>query len=219
MPWSERFASFLDEQMDGADAAHDRAHVHRVVTNACRLAEEEGADLRIVRPAAWLHDCVALAKDDPERDQASRRAAEVAVRFLETVGYPADTHDAIRHAIEAHSYSAGIEPETPEARVVQDADRLDALGAIGIARCFMVGGALGNELYHPGDPFCEDREPDDRTYTIDHFYEKLLRLPATMQTAAGRREAARRADIMERYLDGLRTEIRASSDAPAPPSE
>ncbi|PEN12249.1 hydrolase [Longibacter salinarum] len=210
--WPEQFAAFLDEQMNDADAAHDRAHIRRVVTAARALAEREGADLDVVEPAAWLHDCVAMAKDDPERDQASRRAAEVAVRFLKRIGYPEETHEAIHHAIEAHSYSAGIVPETTEARVVQDADRLDAIGAIGIARCFMVGGALESELYNVDDPFCEDRKPDDHTYTIDHFYEKLLGLPETMQTQAGRKEAERRADVMRDYLNDLRREITGVSN-------
>lgn len=207
--WDRRFAAFLDEQMSGADAAHDRAHVRRVVETARRLANEEEADLDVVLPASWLHDCVALAKDDPARDQASRRAADIAVRFLAEAGYDPSTHDAIRHAIEAHSFSAGIEPRSLEAAVVQDADRLDALGAVGLARCFMVGGSLGSQLYHVADPFCEDRDPDDSLYIIDHFYEKLLRLPKTMKTAAGRKEGERRAQFLNVYLDQLRAEIQA----------
>ena len=192
--------------MEG-DAAHDRSHIRRVVVSTQRLAESEEARMEVVLPAAWLHDCVALPKDDPRREQASRLAGDVAVRFLEDAGYPAHTHAAIRHAIEAHSYSAGIAPETVEAAVVQDADRLDALGAIGIARCLMVGGRLDTSLYHPDDPFCETREPEDAAYTIDHFYAKLLRLPETMNTEAGRAEARRRAGVMRGYLDQLRREI------------
>jgi len=208
MTWSERFSAFLNAQMGGADAAHDRAHVRRVVSTAQALAREEGASLDVVTPAAWLHDCVAVAKDDPDRDQASQRAAKIAIAYLDGAGYPEEHHDGIRHAIEAHSYSAGIPPETIEAKVVQDADRLDALGAIGIARCFTVGGALGRTLYAPDDPFCETRPPDDGTYTVDHFYQKLLRLPETMQTPAGRTEAERRATFMRTYLDRLETEVK-----------
>jgi uncharacterized protein len=205
--WTPRFADFLDAQMADADAAHDRAHVERVATTATRLAQQTEADDAIVVPAAWLHDCVVVPKDDPARDAASTRAAEAAGQFLEEAEYPAELIPSIRHAIAAHSYSAGIPPETLEAKVVQDADRLDALGAIGIARCFMVGGALERPLYAPDDPFCDDRPPDDATYTLDHFYDKLLDLPATMQTEAGRAEAERRAAFMRTYLDQLRDEI------------
>ena len=205
--WTEQFEAFLDKQMDGADAAHDRAHIQRVVRTARELAADESAVLDVVLPAAWLHDCVALAKDDPARDQASRKAANAAIRFLSDAGYPEKHHRGIHHAIEAHSYSAGIEPQTLEAAVVQDADRLDALGAVGLARCFMVGGSLGSQLYHPDDPFCNTRPPDDSTYVIDHFYEKLFRLPDTMNTAAGRQEGDRRAQFLQSYLDRLRAEI------------
>ena len=91
--------------------------------------------------------------------------------------------------------------------VSSGADRLDSLGAIGIARCLLVGGRLDRPLCDPDDPFCDQRSPDDASYTLDHFYAKLLKLPATMQTAAGRAEAERRADLMRRYLDDLRQEI------------
>jgi len=150
---------------------------------------------------------VPIAKDSPLRAQGSRLAAETATGFLSANGYPAELLDDVFHAIEAHSYSAGITVRTPEARVVQDADRLDSLGAIGIARCLLVGGRLDRPLCAPDDPFCGERTPDDARYTIDHFYAKLLKLPAGMQTAAGRAEAERRAAVMRRFLDDLRAEI------------
>ncbi|PSQ63125.1 MAG: hydrolase [Bacteroidetes bacterium QH_10_64_19] len=205
--WTDRFADFLDAQAADADAAHDRAHVIRVVTTARRLAEDEEAQMDVVVPAAWLHDCVVVPKDAPDRAEASRRAAEAARTFLKSEGYPEQWIPDIEHAIAAHSYSGDVAPDTTEAKVVQDADRLDALGAIGIARCFTVGGALDQSLYDPNDPFCDDRAPDDDTYTLDHFYAKLLRLPDTMQTEAGRAEAERRAVFLREYLDRLRDEI------------
>jgi uncharacterized protein len=209
--WEDRFAAFLADQMSDADAAHDRAHVERVVTTARRLAQDKRAQLEVVVPAAWLHDCVVISKDDPRRDQAASLAAEVAGAFLSDAGYPERWIDPIEHAIATHSYSGDVSPATPEAKIVQDADRLDALGAVGIARCFMVGGALESALYHPDDPFCADRPPDDKAYVIDHFYTKLLDLPETMQTEAGRREAERRAQFMRSYLDRLADEIDVSS--------
>lgn len=205
--WTDRFADFLDAQAAEADASHDRAHVERVVATARRLARTENAQMDVIVPAAWLHDCVVLPKDAANRAQASRLAADAAGDFLKSEGYPDEWISDIEHAIAAHSYSGDVEPDTTEARVVQDADRLDALGAIGIARCFAVGGALEQFLYDPDDPFCDDRAPDDDTYTLDHFYAKLLRLPDTMQTEAGRTEANRRAAFLREYLDQLRDEI------------
>jgi uncharacterized protein len=207
--WTSRFAAFLDRQDGEADAAHDRAHVERVVTTARRLARHEDARMEIVVPAAWLHDCVVVPKDHPRRDEASVLAAEAAGAFLAEADYPARWIEPIEHAIAAHSYSGNVAPETVEAKVVQDADRLDALGAVGIARCFMVGGALNHAFYDPDDPFCDERPPDDDTYSVDHFYAKLLRLPDTMQTEAGRAAAERRAQFMRTYLDRLADEIDA----------
>jgi uncharacterized protein len=190
-----------------ADAAHDISHVRRVVKNTLYLTDIEKVDKNITLPASLLHDCVAVAKDSPFRNQGSRLAADAAIVFLKEIAYPESLLPAIRHAIEAHSYSAGIAVSSPEAAVVQDADRLDSLGAIGIARCLLVGGRLNRPLWDADDPFCDHREPDDSRYTLDHFYAKLFKLPATMQTQAGREEAERRASLMRDYLENLRFEL------------
>jgi len=205
-PWERRFEQFLDRSM-GADIAHDREHIWRVVRSARALAAAERADLAVVVPAAWLHDCVVAPKDSPLRSRASALAADAAVDFLRQAGYPHADLAAIGHAIVARSFSASIAPRTVEARVVQDADRLDSLGAIGVARCLMLGGAIGRRLYDPSEPFPSARAPDDAANTIDHFYVKLLRLADSMQTHAGRAEARRRTAFMVQFLDQLRGEI------------
>jgi len=189
------------------DGAHDLGHVKRVVALARRIGEAEGADLSVVVPAAWLHDCVSVAKDSPDRPLASRLAAEEGVRFLGGIGYPSEHLDAVHHAIEAHSFSLGKAPETLEARVVQDADRLDAIGAVGIARCFLTGGAMESAMFHPEDPFGREREWDDRAYAVDHFYLKLLTLKGTLHTDSARREAGRRHDFMRGFLEELEREL------------
>lgn len=204
--WETRCAIFLDTQMPG-DAAHDRGHLLRVVALAKRLAHAEGAELAVVVPAAWLHDCVVVPKDSPRRAGASLLAAAAATTFLRESGYPVAYLDAISHAIAAHSFSAGIVPQTLTARVVQDADRLDALGAVGLARCLMLGGALGRPLYHLDEPFPLRRPPDDTAYSLDHFFTKLLKLADSMQTATGRAEAMRRTAFLHEFLAQLADEI------------
>lgn len=207
------------------DPAHDVAHIKRVVRNARYLTDLSKANNLITIPAAWLHDCVQVAKNSEHRHRASRLAADEGCRFLSAHRFPAGLLPAVHHAIEAHSFSAGIEVRSLEAGIVQDADRLDALGAIGIARCLLTGGALGSAVYHPDDPFCQRREPDDRAYMVDHFYAKLFRLPATMQTAAGRDEAQRRVVVMQAYLAELGRELQhtaaglreARVQSPVPP--
>lgn len=197
---------YLSEKMS-ADPAHDLSHVQRVVQNTIRLTESENGNAAVALPAAWLHDCVSVAKDSPLRKQASKLAAEEALRFLSSVAYPPELLEDIYHAIEAHSFSANIDTRTLEASIVQDADRLEAIGAIGIARCFLTGGSMGTPLYNSADPFADHREANDRLYTIDHFYCKLLGLADTMKTAAGKAEAVRRTEYMEAFLARLRDEI------------
>lgn len=200
------FAQFIAAELP-ADAAHDLNHVKRVVKTAKRLCQLESANVQVVVPSAWLHDCVTLAKDDPRRSQSSLLAADKAIAFLKRIDYPQQYHDAIHHAIHAHSFSARVTPETLEAKIVQDADRLDALGAIGVVRCLQVGTALGRPLYHAEDPFCQHREADDSRYTLDHFKQKLFTLADTMQTAAAREEARHRTRVMQDFLDQLAQEI------------
>lgn len=206
--WEGVFEAFLRRKLAGADAAHRVDHVARVVANAKRLAALEGADTAVVVPAAWLHDCVLVAKDSARRGQASRLAAERAVAFLDEVNYPAEYHEAIAHAIAAHSFSAQIPADTLAAKVVQDADRLDSLGAMGLVRCLQTGVAMGTAVYHPTDPFGEtERALDDKAYSVDHFYVKLLKLGEMMQTEHGRMEAAQRTAYLRGFLTQLRTEI------------
>jgi uncharacterized protein len=204
----ERYLAGLD-----GDVAHDLEHIRRVVANAKHLAAAEGARLDVVVPAAWLHDCVVVPKDSPERARASRLAAHEAVRLLGSWGVSDDLLPAIAHAIEAHSFSAGITPLTIEAGVLQDADRLDALGAVGLARVLMLGAELGRPFYVPDDPFCERRQPDDLASSLDHFYTKLLGLAASFTTAAGRAAAERRTQTLQRFLDDLRHELEWTEDA------
>jgi uncharacterized protein len=205
--WEARFAAILAEEQSASDAAHDEGHVRRVVANAKKLAEAEGADFAVVLPAAWLHDCVVIPKNSPQRSSASRLAAERAGAVLRAAGYPGEHIPTIEHAIEAHSFSAGIAPRTLEAKIVQDADRLEALGAVGIARTLITGGANGTPFYDPAEPFPVTRVADDRTSIIDHFFTKLLTLAATMQTVTGRAAAQQRAQFLKQFLTQLGNEI------------
>lgn len=204
-----RWRDILEAQMQGHpfDPAHDLLHSERVALTARTLAAQEGAQLAIVVPAAWLHDCVNIPKDDPRRKEASKLSAERACTLLREHGYPERYLAGIAHAIEAHSYSRGLKPSTIEAQVVQDADRLDGLGAIGVARCFATAGVLRRPFYSLNDPLCETRKPNDALYTLDHFFAKLFKTVETLQTQAGRAEGARRAQRMRAFLDGLHAEI------------
>lgn len=192
----------------GVDSAHDLGHADRVWSNARAIAIGEGHDPSpALMAAAYLHDLVSLPKDHPDRARSASLSAEAAGPVMEALGLSAMDIATARHAIEAHSWSGGIEPRTPEARILRDADRLEALGAIGIARCFAVSGALRRRIVHPDDPFAGGRPLDDGAAALDHFQTKLLRLPEGMLTATGRRMADERAATMRRWLADLAGEL------------
>jgi uncharacterized protein len=171
----------------GSDGAHDISHLHRVWRNAQALLESyPQADRLVVMAGCYLHDLVNLPKNHPDRAMASRRSAALASSELAAQGFPAARIGAVAHAIEAHSFSAAIEAKSIEAQIVQDADRLDALGAVGLARMFYIAGQMGIALAHPDDPLAESRPRDDRAFALDHIEAKLAALPGKMQTAAGR---------------------------------
>jgi len=193
------------------DLAHDLNHVTRVVKTAKWLSQIENGCQEIVVPAAYLHDCFSFSKNHARKSESSTIAADKAIAFLETIEYPAQFFQAIHHAIAAHSFSANICAQTLEAKIVQDADRLDALGAIGIARTFYVGASLDTPMYSPKDPFCGDRQPDDRQFSIDHFYKKILRLEFLIHTESARQEAKIRTQFIRAFLQQLESEIVVNS--------
>lgn len=211
--WEGRLTAWLRSNVAG-DPAHDLNHLMRVWRTARALAVAEGqrpgaapADLLVVLAASLLHDIVNVPKDHPDRSRASRLSADRAEAVLRGMGFSGARLPGVRHAVEAHSFSAGIAPRTVEARLVQDADRLESLGAIGIARCFATSGLMKRALFHGDDPLAEERPLDDLQYALDHFEAKLLRLPETMQTEAGRRRAQDRAAFLLTFRSRLVTEI------------
>lgn len=191
-----------------ADGAHDLGHVARVWTNARKIAlEEPGVDWPVLEAAVWFHDLVNLPKDSPDRARASGLSAEAAVSFLRGDGFAEDKLQAVSHAIAAHSFSARIPPETAEARILQDADRLEALGAIGLARMFLISGRMGGGIVDMDDPMALHRPLDDKRFALDHLEVKLLGLPATMQTRTGRLMAEERAEWMMSFRTRILAEI------------
>jgi uncharacterized protein len=205
--WDALFAAKARELYPSSDPSHDFLHIRRVVTAAIKFAREEGADLNVVLPAAYFHDFVNVPKNDPRRAQASTLSGIAAVEYLQSVNYPAEFFDGIKHAITTHSFSANIPCETIEAKVVQDADRLDGLGAIGIARCFSTSTIMGRPYYSEEDMLAELRAPDDKLFAIDHFFVKLFKTAETLQTNSARAEGARRVQFMKTYLQQLKSEV------------
>lgn len=162
--WQQRFEHWILTHHAQEDAAHDLSHFRRVWATATRLAAGEvEVDRLVLLTACYFHDIVSLPKNHPERSRSSMMAAEKTLAILQSsfTDFPADRYAAVSHAIEAHSFSAAIPPRTLEAKIVQDADRLESLGAIGLARVFAVAGALNTILFDADDPFADRRALDD----------------------------------------------------------
>jgi uncharacterized protein len=189
------------------DGAHDLSHLQRVWNNARSLHAQEGGDLEVLLAAVLMHDCVTVEKNSPLRSRASMLAAQKASQVLAEIGWMSTKINTVAHAIEAHSFSASIAPNSLEAKIMQDADRLDALGMVGVARVFYVGGRLGRALYHPQDPEASQRVYDDKRFCLDHFQTKLLHLADGFQTATGQRLAQIRHDRLKGFLDLFKEEI------------
>ncbi len=188
------------------DPGHDLAHAIRVAAWTLRLGDSD-VEPREVVAAALLHDSVNLPKDSPRRAEASTLSAELARRELAKLDFSSEAIERVAEAVRDHSYSRGAVPEEALGRALQDADRLEALGAIGLMRCVAVNTKMQGQFFDPADPWARDRQLQDRRYFVDHFFTKLLQLPETMCTKAGRVEARRRAVFLRQFLDQLAGEI------------
>ena len=194
--------------MAEGDGSHDRSHLMRVWNLVCQIAATEtDVDMEALAVATLFHDCVSVEKNSPQRTMASRLSADVARGLLRRIGWDERRIEAVAHAIEAHSFSAGIEPRSREAAILRDADRLDALGALGIARVFYVAGRLGTPLYDADDPFAQRRPYDDRRFAIDHFETKLFQLTKGLLTMAGKKIGEQRTALMKVFVEDFGREI------------
>lgn len=194
------------EIMDN-DSAHDFDHVMRVYKNAQKICKKEKANEKLVLSAALLHDVVSYPKSDKRSKNSSIESAKKSKIILKQYGFSNDEILIISNAIRDHSFSQNKIPDSIVGKILQDADRLDAIGAIGIARVFATGGSLKRPFYNIDDPFCKTRKPDDKIWTVDHFYRKLLKLESLMNTKSGKMEANKRTKILKDFLKQLKLEI------------
>lgn len=202
-----RLRCVAEEYLADSGGSHRLDHTVRVVTNARRLmASYDAIDHDVLEAAAWLHD-IGRASERAEGISHAIISARLAEGILPAMGFSLAQTSLALEAIADHRFSTGRLPASLEGKILQDADRLDALGAIGIARTFAEG--YQRELYHPADPFAQQRVPDDLHYTLDHFYIKLLKLPATLHTPEAKALAAQRLQFMHDFLHELAHELSA----------
>lgn len=205
----DKLLSTVRKRITDEDPSHDFEHTLRVMNNAEEIARKENADLDIVIPAALLHDIVNYPKNDPRSRNASDESAEVAGKILRKVkGYPKSKIGRVQLAIRSCSFSKGIAPKLLEAKILQDADGLEATGAISVMRTFSSTGSMKRLFYDPNDPFCENREPDDLKYAIDLFFTRLLKVKERMHTKTAKKIAERRTNFLKKFLKELRLELK-----------
>jgi uncharacterized protein len=190
------------------DPAHDWAHICRVARTAEKLCLNQKVNLIYVLATVYCHDLVNIQKDHPDRVNASQLTSKAAAPLLKKAGFNTDEIQFICNAILEHSYSKDLRPSSPEAAIVQDADRLDALGAIGILRCASVNTQMGSSFYDVIDPFSDSRELNDKKFMLDHYYVKLFKLPELMNTPQGKILANQGVEFMKNFINQLKIEIR-----------
>ena len=228
--WSEPITSALihaaRQACDGRNAGHDFGHVERVTRLASRLADNESCNRTVLLASAVLHELVNHPKHHERSPLSGHDCAIAASDLLISLGIDETTAHSVASCISQHGWSAGKVPTTPEAALLQDADRLDALGAIGLARCIATGVEMEAALFHPEDPFAVARQLDDRRYSLDHLARKLFRLPDTFHSAAARELAKPRIAFLRCYVEQIAHELFLEApaatmwDGPtSPPSE
>ena len=211
----EKTIAYVRQELENAEGGHDWFHIQRVFRNTLLIAKEENVDVLTVSLAALLHD-IADAKFHGGNEEKGPRKARA---FLKTLGIPKEVRNHVITIIRNVSYKNSLENrqekfDSPELQVVQDADRLDALGAIGIARAFSYGGYAGRKLYDPEIPpkpkMSKAEYKKNAGPTINHFYEKLLLLRDLMHTDTGRKLAEHRHQFMLQYLEEFFQEWKGS---------
>jgi uncharacterized protein len=205
--------SLVEPRLPAGELAHDRDHLARVYRWALALAPEAGADADLAGATALVHDLVFVPKDSVDRAQGGERSAAAAGETLARSGYADGDIAAIADAVRTSSWSRGLQPVNALGIVLQDADRLDAIGAVGLMRnlaCaqYMSLADRPGRFYHRDDPFARSgRALDDRTHAIDHCFAKLLKLTSGMRLETARIEARRRHAFLEAFLAELEREV------------
>jgi len=189
------------------DPAHDFDHIMRVFKNAQKICKKENAHEKLVLSAVLLHDIVSYPKFDKRSKLSSIKSAEKSKKILKKFNFTKEEIQTISDTIRDHSFSRNKIPATIEGKILQDADRLDAIGAIGIARVFAVSGSEKRPFYNVKDPFCKNRVPNDEIWALDHFYRKLFKLESLMNTKSGKIEAKKRTKVLKDFLNELKKEI------------
>ena len=189
------------------DPAHDFEHIMRVYKNAEKICKTEKSNKKLVLISVLLHDIIKKSETDKRTKSSSSLSASKSIKILKKLKFSDNDISIVSESIRNHSFTKNKISKSIEGRILQDADRLDAIGAIGIARVFSVSGAKNRQFYEPSDPFSKNRKMNDKKWALDHFFKKLLLLENVMNTKTGKIEAKKRTIVLKNYLDSLKKEI------------
>lgn len=197
------------EKIPDVDVSHDFDHAMRVLSNAERIAKDEGGDLNIIFPAALFHDIIVYPKNHPNKHKSQEESAESAEKILNSFGnFPQTKIEKVKTCILECSFSKGIVPKMLESQILQDADGLEATGAISIMRTYSSTGQMKRPFYNIEDPFCKNRTPDAAKFALDLFYERLLKVAERMHTKTAKKIAKRRTDFLITFLKEFELELK-----------
>ena len=204
----DRLIEIAKKKIPNTDVSHDFEHALRVLTNAERIAKTEKWDLDIIIPSALFHDVVVYQKNHPDSHRSQEESAIVAENILNWFDeFPKKKIEKIKTCILECSFSKGIIPKTLEWKILQDADGLEATGAISIMRTYSWTWQMKNPFYNSEDPFCKNHIPNPLRFGLDLFYQRLLKVTDRMHTKTAKKIAKRRTDFLIKFLKEFKLEL------------
>lgn len=203
-----KLVNIAKQRISSDDVSHDFEHASRVLSNAEIIAKEENADLDVIVPAALFHDLVVYPKNHPDRHKSQEESSDAAEKILNSLdNFPQEKINKVKICILECSFSKGIVPELLESKILQDADGLEATGAISIMRTYSSTGQMKRLFYNPEDPFCKNRQPNGPKFALDLFYERLLKVESRMHTQKAKSIAKRRTKFLLDFLKEFKIEL------------
>lgn len=204
----EQLIGIAKDKMPKDDPSHDINHALRVLAISEKIATAENADFDIIVPSALFHDVISYPKNHHKRLHSSKESAEFAKRILKNIeSFPKNKIGQVYESVNLCSFTKGLKPDFLEGQILQDADSLEATGAVSIMRTFSSAGMMNKTFYDVSDPFCKKRKPDDSKYALDLFFTRLLVIQSRLYTKTAKNIAKKRANFLKAFLKELKVEL------------
>ena len=204
----QQLINIAKKKINTKDPSHDINHALRVLTLSEKIATAENADFDIIVPSALFHDIISYPKNHYKRLHSSKESAEFAKRILKNIKpFSKYKIGKVYESINLCSFTKGLKPNFLEGKILQDADSLEATGAVSIMRTFSSAGIMNKMFYDVSDPFCKKREPDDNKYALDLFFTRLLVVQSRLHTKSAKNIVKKRVSFLKVFLKELEVEL------------